>query len=118
MVVAVQVLAPQDAQAVLGPALVVKGQLAWYTGQPRIFVGNDTFGRSFFELLDRPLSLALVGRFEIDPDVSPDLLREKIQDITLVGKLVAPRQLVGVLQLLTTEKIGTITAAEDDDGPR
>jgi hypothetical protein len=50
--------------------------------------------------------------------VPPDLLRAKIQDITLVGKLVAPRRLVGVLQLLTTEKIGTITAAEDDDGPR
>jgi hypothetical protein len=118
IVVAGQVLAPQDAQAVLGPALVVKGQLAWYTGQPRIFVGKETLGRSFFELLDRPLSLALVGRFEIDSDVSPDLLREKIQDITLVGKLVAPRQLVGLLQFLTTEKIGTITVAHNDHEPR
>jgi hypothetical protein len=111
-------LAPRDAQAVLGPVLVVKGQLAWYTGQPRIFVGKETFGRSFFEFLDRPTSLALLGRFDIDPDVPPDLVREKIQDITLVGKLVAPRQLVGALQLLTTEKIGTITVAQDDHEPR
>jgi hypothetical protein len=118
VIVAGQMLAPRDAQAVLGPALVVKGQLAWYTGQPRIFVGKETFGRSFFELLDRPASLALLGRFDIDPDVPPDLLREKIQDITLVGKLVAPRQLVGALQFLTTEKIGTITVAQNDHEPR
>jgi hypothetical protein len=118
IVVAGQLLAPRDAQAVLGPALVVKGQLAWYSGQPRIFVGKETFGRSFFELLDRPASLALLGKFHLDPDVPPDLLRDKIQDITLVGKLVAPRQLMGALQLLTTEKVGTITAAQDDHEPR
>jgi hypothetical protein len=118
VIVAGQMLAPRDAQAVLGPALVVKGQLAWYTGQPRIFVGKETFGRSFFELLDRPASLALLGRFDIDPDVPPELLRAKIQDITLVGKLVAPRPLVGALQLLTTEKIGTITVAQNDHEPR
>ena len=118
VVIAGQVLAPRDAQAVLGPALVVKGQLAWYSGQPRIFVGKETFGRSFFELLDRPASLALVGRFEVDPDVPPELLMEKVKDITLVGKLVAPSQLVGALQLLTTEKVGTITVAQDDHEQR
>jgi hypothetical protein len=118
VIVAGQMLAPRDAQAVLGPALVVKGQLAWYSGQPRIFVGKETLGRSFFELLDRPTSLALLGRFDIDPDVPFDLLRAKIQDITLVGKLVAPKQLIGALQLLTTEKIGTITVAHNDHEPR
>jgi hypothetical protein len=118
IVVAGQLLAPRESQPVLGPATIVKGQLVWYTGQPRFFVGKERFGRSFFELLDRPLTLALVGRFEIDPDVPAELLREKVQEITLVGKLIAPRQLVGVLQLLTTEKVGKITAAEDDDEPR
>jgi hypothetical protein len=118
VVVAGQLLAPRDAQGVLGPALVVKGQVAWYSGQPRIFVGKETFGRSFFDLLDRPASLALLGRFELDPDVPPELLMEKLEDITLVGKLVAPRELVGALQLLTTEKVGTITVAQDVHEPR
>jgi hypothetical protein len=45
-------------------------------------------------------------------------LRAKVQDITLVGKLVAPKRLVGVLQLLTTEKVGKITVAEDASEPR
>jgi hypothetical protein len=117
-VVAGQALAPRDSQAVLGPAVVVKGQLVWYSGTPRFFVGKERFGRSFFELLDRGASLALVGRFEIDPDVPPELLRDKVGEITLVGKLSAPRQLTGVLQLLTTEKAGMITVAEDDAEPR
>jgi hypothetical protein len=118
VVVAGQVLAPRDSQATLGPAMVVKGQLAWYEGQPRFFVGKDRFGRSFFELVDQPLHLALVGRFDIDPEVTPELLRDKVTEIVLVGKLVAPSQLVGVLQLLTTEKVGVITVAEDADESR
>jgi hypothetical protein len=118
VVVAGQVFAPRDSQPVLGPALIVKGQLIWYAGQPRFFVGKERFGRLFFELLDQPLSMALVGRFEIDPEVSPELLREKVAEITLVGKLIAPPQLVGVLQLLTTEKVGEIMVAEDDSKPR
>jgi hypothetical protein len=118
VVVAGQMLAPHDSQRVLGPATAVKGQLVWYTGQPRFFVGKERFGRSFFELLDQPLTLALVGTFEIDPDVPPELLRDKVAEIVLVGKLIAPSQLVGVLQLLTTEKLGVITVAGDDHGPR
>jgi hypothetical protein len=118
VVVAGQMLAPRDSQRVLGPATAVKGQLVWYTGQPRFFVGKERFGRSFFELLDRPLTMALVGTFEIDPDVPPELLRDKVAEIVLVGKLIAPSQLVGVLQLLTTEKLGVITVAGDDHGQR
>jgi hypothetical protein len=118
IVVAGQLLAPRDSQPLLGPAAIVKGQLTWYGGQPRFFIGKERFGRSFFELLDRPLALALVGRFEIDPDVPAALLREKISEITLVGKLIAPSGLVGVLQLLTTEKIGKILVAQDESEPR
>jgi len=118
VVVAGQVLAPRDSQAVLGPVMIVKGQLVWYTGEPRFFLGKERFGRSFFELVDQPLTLALVGSFQIDPDVPAALLREKVREITLLGKLIAPSQLVGVLQLLTTEKVGEITVAEDASQPR
>jgi hypothetical protein len=118
IVVAGQLLAPRDSQPVLGPAAVVKGQLVWYSGQPRFFVGKEHFGRSFFELLEAPLHLALVGRFELDPDVPAELLRAKVERITLVGTLVAPSELHGVLQLLTTDKFGKITVAEDASEPR
>jgi hypothetical protein len=109
-----QLLAPRDSQPVMAPAVIVKGQVGWYGGQPRFFIGRDSFGRSFFELADAPLNLALLGAFEIDPDVSAELLREKVEEITLVGRLVAPKRLVGALQLLATEKVGVISVAEDD----
>jgi hypothetical protein len=114
IVAAGQVLAPRDSEAVLAPALTAQGQLVWYSGNPRFFVGKEHFSRDFFELIDEPLALALVGRFTIDEDVPPALLRDTISDITLVGKVIAPKRLAAVLQLLTTEKYGTITVGPDD----
>ena len=101
----------------LGPAITVKGQLVWYTGHPRFFVGKERFGRSFFELLDRPLTMALVGPSRSTP-TCPRSCCGQGPEIVLVGKLIAPSQLVGVLQLLTTEKLGVITVAGDDHGQR
>ena len=45
--------------------------------------------------------------------VTPDLLKRKVAEITLVGGLEAPRALVPLLQVLTAERIGAISATED-----
>jgi hypothetical protein len=114
-----QLLAPRASQAFLAPVLTSEGQVIWYDGQPRIFSGADSFGRGFFELVDEPMALLLLGRFTFEDDLPPTLLREKVTAITLIGKIVAPRELVPVLQLLTTQKHGRITTeqdAGDDDG--
>ena len=116
IVAAGQLLAPRDSEAVLAPALTIEGQLVWYSGHPRFFVGKEHFSRDFFGLIDEPLSLALVGRFTFDEGVPATLLREKVSDITLVGTIIAPESLVGVLQLLTTEKHGSITVGWPDGG--
>lgn len=108
-----QILAPRASEAVLGPATTIMGQVAWYDGQPRFFVGRQRFGQGFFELLDEPLALGLIGSFEIDPEVAPQLLRERISDILLFGKITASTSVVPVLQLLTTECHGRITTYED-----
>jgi hypothetical protein len=110
-----QLVLPRVSEAVLASALSGSGQVAWYDGQPRFFLGKDVLGRGFFELLEEPIALAVVGSLRIDDDVPPELLRAKVSDITLVGKLTAPRRLLPVLQLVTTERYGTLRAAEDDD---
>jgi hypothetical protein len=114
IVAAGQLVAPRESEAVLSSVLTAEGQLVWYSGQPRFFIGNEHFSRDLFELLDEPLSMVLMGRFTIDEDVPAALLRDKVRDITLVGKIIAPKGLVGVLQLLTTEKHGTITVGPDE----
>jgi hypothetical protein len=118
VIAAGQLFAPRESEAVLAPVLTNEGQLIWYDGRPRFFTGKDTFGRGFFELLDEPLALMLVGRFTLEDDIPPTLLREKISTITLVGKLIAPKELLPVLQLLTTQKHGTITTERDDGDDR
>jgi hypothetical protein len=118
IVAAGQLLVPRDSEPLLAPVLTTEGQLIWYEGHPRIFTGKDRFCRAFFELLDEPMALLLLGSFTIDGDVPPALLREKVSDITLVGKLVASQDVVPVLQLMTTQKHGRIAVGRDagDDG--
>jgi hypothetical protein len=66
------------------------------------------FDRAFFELLEEPINLVLVGNAALSSDVTADLLRTKITEITLVGKLFAPKSLVPLLQLLATTNVGSI----------
>lgn len=109
-----QLLAPRDSQVALAGVLTMEGQLVWYGGRPRFFTGTDRFTRDFFELQDERLDLALIGRFSIADDVPPTLLREKVGEITLLGTIVAPEPLLGVLQVLVTEKHGAITTEQGD----
>ncbi|WP_165491945.1 hypothetical protein [Egibacter rhizosphaerae] len=114
IVAAGQLVAPRASETRLVPVLTMEGQLAWYGGErPRFFVGKERLGRGFFELVDEPLALVLVGRFELGDDVGVDLLGQKVAEISLVGTLVAPDELVGAVQFLTTENHGTIAVAED-----
>lgn len=111
-----QIMAPRESQPILGPVATVHGQVAWYDGRPRFFMGKERFGSGFFELLDEPLALGLMGGFEVEPDVDPQLVKNKISDITLIGKIVASGRVVPMLQLLTTESYGKIMTYEDAGG--
>jgi hypothetical protein len=114
VIAAGQLMAPKESELTLSSVLTCEGQLIWYEGRPRLFLGAERFGRGFFELLDGPLALLLIGRFEIDDDVPPELLREKVSEITLIGKLRTSAPLIPMLQFLVTEKQGTITTELDD----
>lgn len=111
-----QLVLPRASEAVLAPAISVQGQTIWYEGVPRIFVGEDRFAAGFLELLDEPTTLVLIGEFGFDDDVTTELLRDRVTEIVLVGELRAAAHLVPVLQLLTTERYGTITAEPVGDG--
>lgn len=108
IVVVGALIAPEDSQLVLAPALVMVGGAVWYTAPPRIFSGKDRFTAGFFELLDEPVTLVLNGSFEFDPDVPVPLVKEKVAAIVLNGKLTASRELVPLLQVLAIQKNGVI----------
>ncbi len=106
-----RLVAPRASEGVLAPKLVGGGELIWYGGEPRFFKGDETFGRGFFEALEGPVALALVGDFRIENDVPAELLRAKISELTLVGNLSARKELVSALQVLTTEKYGHLVVS-------
>jgi hypothetical protein len=115
VIVAGQLVAPAASRETLEPRVQVQGQTVWYRGdEPRIFYEDARVGPDFFRLLDRPVSLILFENLTVEPGVTESMLREKVTEIAMFEDLIAPAELVGVLQVLTTDAFGTIRI---DDGP-
>jgi hypothetical protein len=113
IVVVGALVAPEESELVLGPALTLVGSATWYTAPPRIFSGKDRFGAGFFELLDEPVTLVLNGAFEVEPDVPVRLVKERVAAIVLNGKLTAAPAMVPLLQVLATSKQGVIATLDE-----
>lgn len=112
IVVVGALLAPEESELVLAPALTVVGAAIWYTAPPRLFNGDDRFSAGFFELLDEPVTLVLNGEFRFEPDVPVDAVKAKVAAIVLNGKIEAAPSLVPLLQVLAVQKNGTIGTLE------
>ncbi|HEX4214332.1 MAG TPA: hypothetical protein VIA06_13525 [Candidatus Dormibacteraeota bacterium] len=111
IVVSGQLMAPRQSEDLIGPASLIQGQVVWYAGDPRFFTGEDSFSAEFFRLQEKPITLALIGDFEFEADVTSELLREKVSSIALIGEVRAPKALIPALQMLATERIGDIRVA-------
>jgi hypothetical protein len=119
MIVAGQVYAPEGSEAALTAGISrLTGQVFYYSGKLRFFVGEERFGRGFFEVLEGPMAMILVGEFTIERGVPADLLKEKVSQILLAGELRAPRELLPLVQVLTVEKAGEISALDEGDEVR
>jgi hypothetical protein len=112
IVVVGALLAPEESQLVLAPALTVVGGVVWYTAPPRIFNGEERFSAGFFDLLDDPVTLVINGKAAFEPDVPVDVVKAKVAAIVLNGKIEAAPSLVPLLQVLAIQKNGTITTLE------
>lgn len=117
VIVSGQLVASYDSQPALAPVLVVMGQSVWYRGRdPRLFMGKERLSAAFFDLIEDPMAMVIIGSVTIEDDVSPALLKEKVSDIALIGTLRGSAAVVPVLQFLTTSKTGKIaTSGENAD---
>lgn len=108
-----QLLAPRGSEAALAPKIAkLTGQVVYVTGleNARFILGKERIGKAFLEYLPRPTPLVVVGKLIFEEDTPADLLREKVPEIALIGKIQAPAALVPLLQVLTVEKQGEIEA--------
>lgn len=109
------VFAPKASEVVLNPHITATGNIFWYDSPLRFFSGIDEFSAEFLELLPQPITMILHGNFEFKPNVTVELLRTKVTAIILNGILDAPKALVPLLQVLTTQKTGMINATDEDE---
>jgi len=106
-----QLLAPRGSEAALSAKIAkLTGQVIYIAGleNARFILGNERIGREYLELLPRPSPLLVVGKLTIAEGTPADLLRDKVPEIALMGKIEAPEELLPLLQVLTVEKYGTI----------
>ncbi|MGV3618001.1 MAG: hypothetical protein ACO1SV_21965 [Fimbriimonas sp.] len=108
-----QAIAPRGSESALASAIShVSGQISFYPEGARMFTGHESVGREFLEYLPKPTPFLISGHFTFEDDVTAELLREKVSEISLSGHLEAPRRLVPLIQFLTTDKSGNITARD------
>jgi hypothetical protein len=107
-------VAPPGSETILaGRVTSLGGRVVYSAARLREYTGTDSFGRSFFEYLDEPILLSVTGHCTLEDDVTPDLLKQKVAGIILTGALVAPPDTVGMAQVLTIQKNGTIMRSDD-----
>lgn len=108
-----QVFAPRGSEvAIMAKLTQMNGQVFYLPENPRIVMGEQTIGAEFLELLPNPTAFVVMGNLTFESDVPRDLLREKVPEIVLMGEIVAPKALVPLLEVITVEKMGNISAVE------
>jgi hypothetical protein len=73
-------------------------------------LGRESWSREFLEFLPEPTAFFIAGQVDIEDDVTVDLLKAKVTEICLAGQICAPKALIPLLQALTPEIYGQITA--------
>jgi hypothetical protein len=108
-----QVFVPRGSEAAFTGAITkMQGQVVYVPAGARLLMGQESWGREFFELLPEPSAFCIMGQLSIEGDVTVDLLKAKVTEIALMGLIEAPRSLVPLLQVLTVENLGLISAKE------
>lgn len=112
LVVVGVVIAPRAAQALLEPRVTARSAI-WYTAPPKVFVGNTTLSRIFFQLLEEPVTLVLVGNVTIDEDVTLDDVKPVAAAVYSTGNLRAPKDVLSLFQVREGQLTGTTKTWDD-----
>ena len=111
-----QLLAPRGSEAALsGKISKVTGQVTYYTPPCRFVFAPETYGKEFLEMLQEPTSLMVFGPLEFENDVTSEVLKAKVKEITAFGPIRAPKRLIPTIQFLCVEVFGPIEASDGDE---
>ncbi|HZP83571.1 MAG TPA: hypothetical protein VFB21_18140 [Chthonomonadaceae bacterium] len=113
-----QLFAPRGSEAALSAKVSVEGQNFFLPEGARLFMGEDTLNKQFLELLPQPTPLIVMGQLTFTDDIPVELLQSKVPEIVLMGQICAPQALIPLLQVITVEKMGTISTCEGENGEK
>ncbi len=64
----------------------------------QLVTGQTTWGKRFFDDIDTPLSVIAVGQIMLESDIQPEDVRAGLDKLIVVGQLLYPDHLGGVIQ--------------------
>ncbi|MBO0744902.1 MAG: hypothetical protein J2P43_07780 [Candidatus Dormibacteraeota bacterium] len=109
IIVAGTLIAPRSLQDLLEPRLTASSSV-WYAAPPKVFSGTTALGRTFFQLLEEPVTLILSGATTIDADVTLDDVKPAVAAVYSHGALKAPKDVLGLFQVREGRLSGTVSA--------
>ncbi len=110
--------APERLEDALFDLCETYGSLLFYPGKLMENTGSMELSSGTLEGLTEPVTLYNAGFLQIKPDVTPELLRAKVQAIHCYGEIQVPNALHGVVLSLAKEMNGhiSILGAEEEQG--
>jgi len=110
-----QLFATRGSEAALSSKMTsMNGQNFYLPANPRFVMGELELTADYLNLLPEPAPLVVMGALRVSNDVSAELLKSKILEIVLMGEITAPKRLLPLLEVLTPEKMGDISATDGD----
>lgn len=107
------VLLPKSAErALAGKIINQTGQIVYYEGGTnlRVFMEDVCLTKAFFDLVEEPMTLVLVGDSTFSVDVTPEVLRQKVRSIALVGDATVENpDLQPVIQFMAKTMLGSVS---------
>jgi xanthine dehydrogenase iron-sulfur cluster and FAD-binding subunit A len=64
----------------------------------QLVTGQTTWGKRFFEDIEKPLSVIAVGQIMLESDIQPEDVRAGLDKLIVVGQLLYPDHLGGAIQ--------------------
>ena len=108
-----QLFATCGSEAAIGAKLThLSGQNFYLPENPRFVMGDLDITAEYLQLLPGSTPFVVMGSLSFDEDVSVELVKSKISEIVLMGEIQAPKRLLALLEVLTSEKMGTIRAID------
>lgn len=117
LVVAGQLLAPKVSEPLIASKLLsATGQVVFYRGTSvRTMVGDNTLTADFLDMVETPVTLLLVGDTRFAKDITVQMLKQKIEDLVLIGDVDAPVHLHGAIQFLASQVLGDMMDRDGTD---